>query len=720
MWIWSVAVKAGPPQDILESAHEAFISVDEQGLVVHWNARAAEMFGYAKDEAIGMAIPETLVPAGRRAAYADSLRDFLAGEDAAALVMPVELVARHRDGHELPVRISVGVQHAGGGRLFHALVQDLSELHVLLAELEAALRGRGPGFAEILDVLGAAITIRDPADHIIYANRAALDHMGFSSLAEMQTRPPRSIMGDYIVEREDGSALTMDDIPSVRLLRGEQPEPLLMRTVHRGTGALSWNLLKASPLVGDAGEIVATATIIENVTAVKTSELRSRFLAEASHLLGSSVDYAQTLRNVAWAAVPQIADWCAVDLIDPDGRRDQVVAAHRDPDKLALAERLRRYEPDRLDPEQGIGLVIRTGASQLYPEITDEMLVPGAVDEEHLQLLRAVGLRSALSVPLRTAGRVFGAMTLVNSESGRRFGEDDVQFAEQLADRAAVAVENARLYQARSRTAATLQRSLLPDSVPQIAGWEVATLYRAAGADPELEVGGDFYDFIETPDGWMAIIGDVTGKGVEAATLTSLLRHGARFIGQADGRPAAILQRLDLALKQRSTMSLCTTLCMAMTADRVVFSSAGHPMPLLVGADGSVREAGEPGRLLGLARSHEWRDQTLEIQAGETIVLYTDGVTDTRGEQERFGEARLRELLRDAAPGSPAQLLASLDRALASFQIGPQADDTAVIAMAPAPASAEERQRVGDARQLKDPVHGVRAPHELEAVGILP
>jgi len=643
-------VRPGPPEDIFESAHDAFVSMDEQGLIVHWNARAEEMFGFSKEEAIGSAVVDALVPASRRDAFTEALRRFLEAGDAAALRVPPSLVACRCDGGELPVRVSVGARREGGRWLLHALARDLTEHTVLLAALEDALRGNGPGFAEIFDVLGEAVTIRDRADHIVYANRAALDHMGFATLAELQLRPPGSIMDDYIVDREDGSALTMSDIPSVRLLRCEEPEPLLMRTVNRHTGALRWNLLKASPLHDDDGAIVATATIIENVTAVKTSELHNRFLAEASRILGSSMDYGQTLRNVAWAVVPQIADWCAVDLVGPGGEREHVVAAHRDPQKLALAERLRAYEPPRPDPAQGVGMVLRTGESQLHRQITDEMLEPTAQDDEHLALLREVGLRSAMLVPLRTATRTFGAMTLVQAESGRRFDADDLRFAEQIADRAAVAVENARLYGARSRTAATLQRSLLPDSVPQIQGWEVAALYRAAGADPELEVGGDFYDFIETPEGWLAIIGDVTGKGAEAAALTSLLRHGARFVGQTEARPSAILRRLDLALKQRSVLSLCTTLCVGLTPAGVVFSSAGHPMPLVAAPGGTIRELGEPGRLLGLADPYEWRDQAIAIEADETIVLYTDGVTDARGAYERFGETRLRELVAGAGP----------------------------------------------------------------------
>lgn len=562
----------------------------------------------------------------------------------------------------------------------------ISERAGLLAQLETALRGRGPGFAEIVDVLGEAVTIRDRAHHIIYANRAALEHMGFGSLAALQAKAPGAIMDDYRVTGGDGRELTMDDVPSVRLLRGETPEPLLMRTVHRGTGALHWNLLKASALHDADGAIVATATIIEDVTGVKTSELRSQFLCEASQVLGSSLDYEQTLRNVAWAAVPHIADWCAVDLVDLYGRRELAVAAHRDPDKLALAERLRRFEPAQLDPGEGLGKVVRTGTPELYGQITDELLVRAAVDDEHLGLLRAVGMRSLLMVPLRTPSGTLGAMTLVSAESGRRFDADDVRFAEQLADRAAVAVENARLYQARTRTAATLQRSLLPETVPRIPGWEIAALYRPAGADPELLVGGDFYDFIETPDGWLVIIGDVTGKGVEAASLTSLLRHGALFISQTDARPARILQRLNMALRRRPTLSLCTALCVKLTPEHVVLSSAGHPMPLLVDADGAVREEGEPERLLGFEEPCTWHERTIALGPAETMVLYTDGVTDTRGETERFGGERLRALLAGAHGCSPEQLVMRLDGALAGFQVGAPADDTAVIALRREPA----------------------------------
>src|SRR5437763_713023 len=192
----------------------------------------------------------------------------------------------------------------------------------------------------------------------------------------------------------------MDDLPSLRLLRGEGAEPLMLRSVHRDTGAEEWVLLKATAVRDGAGDVEAAVTIIENVTAAKRSSLRMEFLARASRVLASSLDYQQTLRNVAGLAVPQIADWCAVDLFDESGQREPVAVAHVDPAKLEMAERLRAFEPEELDPDQGLGLVRRSGESMLYTEIPDELLVQAAVDDEHLGLLRAVGMRSVLIVPM--------------------------------------------------------------------------------------------------------------------------------------------------------------------------------------------------------------------------------------------------------------------------------------------------------------------------------
>ncbi len=537
-------------------------------------------------------------------------------------------------------------------------------------------------FAQILDVLADAVTIRDRADRIVYANRAALQDMGFASLADLQRRPPREIMADYLVLDELGRELSMADVPSVRIMRGEPADPLLMRTVHRASGALSWKLLKATPLRDDDGVLVATVTIIEDVTESKCAELRSRFLAEAGEMLASSLDYGQTLQNVAWSVVPQLADWCAVDLVDEAGLREHVVVAHSDPERLELAERLREYEQLEFDRRRGAGSVLQSGRPAMYNEISDAMLERAARDDEHLALLRAISMRSVLIVALRTPSRTLGVMTLVMSESERTFTWADLEFAEQLAGRAAMAVENALLYRARAQIAATLQRSLLPEVVPEIPGWDVATLYRPAGAEREIEVGGDFYDFVELEDGWLVIIGDVTGKGLQAATLTTLARHCTRFMCRIDPRPSAVLRAIDEALVAYGKLSLCSALCLRLRDDEIVVSSGGHPLPLVVGPDGEPREAGRPGMLLGIPECSGWHDEPLTLAAGETLLAYTDGATDTRGADGRFGEPRLRELLRLRAGAPPGVVLAALDAELSAYRIGPQADDTAAVAIA--------------------------------------
>lgn len=166
-----------------------------------------------------------------------------------------------------------------------------------------------------------------------------------------------------------------------------------------------------------------------------------------------------------------------MDLRDADGDRRPVAVAHVDPARVRLAEQLRRYEPAQLNPERGLGRVLATGESLLYPEIDDELLARDAVDEAHLKLLRSVGMRSALIVPMRLGRHVLGAMTLVSAESGRVLDGADLDLAEQIAARASTAVENARLFSQRSRIAHTLQQSLLPERLPEIPGYELASLY---------------------------------------------------------------------------------------------------------------------------------------------------------------------------------------------------------------------------------------------------
>lgn len=556
-------------------------------------------------------------------------------------------------------------------------------------ETERAIRDER--LSVILDALAEAVTVRAPNDHLVYANPAALQRMGVSSMQELREADPRSLMGSWETTDEHGHEVAMEDLPSVKLLRGEQPEPLLLRAVHRESGEEQWSLLKATAVRDGAGTIEAAVTIIEDVTQRRRATLQMEFLARVGDVLASSMDYQQTLRNVAGLVVPQVADWCAVDLFTEEGGREPVAIAHADADKLRTAARLRAYEPERLDPDRGLGLVQRTGEAQLYTEIPDELLVAAAVDDEHLRLLREVGMRSALVVPLKTRERTIGALTMVSSDSGRRFDHGDRDFAEQIALRAALAVESARLYSERSAIARTLQSSLMPDAIPQIAGWDVAALYRPAGE--ENRVGGDFYDFWEVDGDWLMMIGDVTGKGVAAAAVTSLVRHTARAASEYDARPAQVLARIDAALRRRPSISLCTALCLRISPDgAATLAVGGHPLPVRIGEQG-IAEVGEHGTLLGALARTRWPETKLELRRGETLVAFTDGVTDTVGTGgERWGATRLSATLAQTHGQPAASIRERLVAELEHFEVGAQVDDTAVVIMRLADATRDDRE----------------------------
>jgi PAS domain S-box-containing protein len=673
-------------EQILDRAPDAVVAMDDRGRVTYWNPRAEEVFGWTREDALGRTVAELIVPERYRAAHIGGIARFLTDGAGPLLKRSLEIEALRADGSEIPVALTVSAVRDSGRWNFHAFVVDLTrrketehQRDLLVEDLRVALEGSERRFEAVVGSFSDPVTIRDRNDRIVYANRAALETLGFESTDELRATPPGDIMADYVVSGDDGRPIAMDDIPSVRILSGRHAEPLVIRTVHRQTGAQRWQLLKAAPLLDADGEIEATITVIENVTEQKRAERQSALLAHVSAELASSLDYEQTLRNVAQLAVPDVVDWCAVDLRDEDGDRRPVAVAHADPERLKLAEELRNYENIQLDPNEGIGLVFRTGRPVLYPQIRDEMLVRSAVDERHLELLRDVGMRSAAVVPMAISNRILGAMTLVNAESGRVLDDFDLKLAEQVADRAAVAIENARLYSERSSIAHTLQQSLLPEQLPQIPGFELASVY--IPAFESTEVGGDFYDVWELDDGWMLMIGDVTGKGIEAAALTSLVRHTMRAASEFESSPAELLARADSILKKQRARSICTALCMRLFEDRALLAAGGHPLPLHVSSRGVAR-VGEHGPLLGGFTDVSWEDTTVELEPDSILVAYTDGVTDAIGaDGSRYGLQRLCDTLAQFWGRSATAVIEGLTVALGEFQIGAHADDTAALVL---------------------------------------
>jgi PAS domain S-box-containing protein len=409
---------------------------------------------------------------------------------------------------------------------------------------------------------------------------------------------------------------------------------------------------------------------------------RMRFLAEASRVLSSSLDYEVTLAELARLAVPEVGDLCMVHLIDGSDLR-LVVAAHRRPDRGELLASV-ASGPVRDREPRLLGRAAALGESVVLSSVPDELLQRVAEDEHQLEILRALELRSGVVVPLQVQDRILGVLSLAaDSSSTRTFGADDLPFVEDLAGRAAVAVENSRTHRARSEVAQTLQRSLLPPNLPHIDGLELAQRYHSMG---DVEVGGDFFDVFPAGDGrWGVVMGDVCGKGVAAASLTALARYTVRA-GAIEGEPAGVLRLLNRAILDSDVGERFCTIAHALVEAtdaevRVVLACGGHPLPLLLTADGEVRAVGTPGTAIGLFEDIELTEVELTLHAGDALVLYTDGFTEARSPAGGFDPELLGRTLATATGRSAEGIAEVLDREVLAFEQGEQRDDMALLVL---------------------------------------
>jgi len=423
---------------------------------------------------------------------------------------------------------------------------------------------------------------------------------------------------------------------------------------------------------------------------LKQAEEAERFLGEAGKVLAGSLGYEETLRRVAGLAVPEVADWCAVDLHDGrDGLR-RVALEHVDRELVAFALDLeRRYPPD---PEgtEGVAEVIRSGVSRLFEHIDDAMLQAGAVDEEHFEALRRLGLASAMIVPMAARGRTLGAITFVAGPTRRRFRIEDLVLGEELGRTAGQALDNARLYRERSEIAHTLQQSLLPPRLPEVPGVEVAARYRPAGEG--IDVGGDFYDLFAVDGGWGLLIGDVCGKGPEAAALTALTRYTVRAAAPGNPHPRDVLATLNAAiLQQRADGRFCTAIFARLEVSprrRLRLSNGGHPPALCMRANGEIETLPARGDLLGIYPDPRLVDHEVELEPGDTLVLYTDGVTEAQAPDRILQSGHLAQVLAEHRGAPPARLV-ELIEAAAVGQGEPRDDIALMVLRIRAPASAD-------------------------------
>jgi len=512
----------------------------------------------------------------------------------------------------------------------------------------------------IIKSLSEAVTVQDSSGELVYANQAAADIMGAATPEELTATPVAQIAARFWQFGEDGKPFPPDAYPGRRALQGERPEPVVLRQVDRETHEERWVRLSAAPIQTDGSSEPLAVTVTEDVTDVVQITRRQRLLASATKLLASSLDVEATIEKAAWALVPDFGDWCAVHIPDAHGRLQRMAVADldvRDPERFeALARELLARTP--------------AGESAL-DDVTLDDGEPGEV-------------ASVAVVPLVFPGdQTRGAMTMV--KTGQRLSLADLALMEEIGRRAGVAIVNARVHEARSHIAATLQRSLLPPRLPDVPGLTIAARFRAAGISSE--VGGDFYDLFPAADGWMVVIGDVTGKGPVAATITSLARYTLRTAALYERSPERVLVRLnDVLLADDERRRLCTAICAHLAPAeggvRICLVCAGHPPPYVLRPGTGAAVAGHSGTLLGAFEDVEWHADELVLRHGETMVLYTDGVTDATGPGgERFGQERVGALLDDCTGLAPEDIARRIDAELRAFEEGPQRDDVAVLVL---------------------------------------
>jgi sigma-B regulation protein RsbU (phosphoserine phosphatase) len=389
------------------------------------------------------------------------------------------------------------------------------------------------------------------------------------------------------------------------------------------------------------------------------------FLAEATEMLAGSLNVRLTLTLVTQVVVPRLADWCAAYAVDDRGSPERVTAHHRSEARTPLVGSV--LDADK-DLRRAIGQAAVGGGPQRLPTTVS-----------------VGGQRTHVVVfPLQSRLRVLGVIAF-----GRAAPLDAIEFvaASELVRRAGLAVDNARLYEEQASVATALQASLLPTGLPNLPHLELAATYHTAS--PGLSVGGDFYDAFPLEDGsCIAVIGDVCGKGAEAASVAGMTRDLIRLLMQDGLDMAAALRRVNRALIERpSTQRFCTVAVVRLVPGqdtvRVGICLAGHPEPVVLRADGRTDLVGTPGDLVGVLPVDlvEFPEALVELAPGDVLVLYTDGITERRDGEAMFGQVGLRRTLERLAGSDAQSVVRQLEHAARTFTQNPLRDDLAVLAV---------------------------------------
>ncbi len=323
---------------------------------------------------------------------------------------------------------------------------------------EEELRNSRDELAIILNGISEGITLQDKTGNLVFANPAGATLLGYDSVEDLLQSSSSQVMGNFEVFDQNGKELPVNALPGRRVLNGESRSSARIHFRVKNTGEERWSISEATPVKDSNGNVIQAVNIFRDITDMVRNEHQKTLLVEAGELLASSLDYETTLKNFTQLVVEKLADWCAVHIVTEENEAYRLSVAHRDPSKVAMALEFERWFPPDPKAESSVTRVLRTGKAEFFPEISEEIIESAAKNEEHLEMLQGLQMHSAMVLPLSVQKRILGTITIVWAESGRRYTQYELYLAQELTNRAALAIENARLYQESQTLNAELEQ----------------------------------------------------------------------------------------------------------------------------------------------------------------------------------------------------------------------------------------------------------------------
>jgi len=523
----------------------------------------------------------------------------------------------------------------------------------------------------ISEAIPAFVWLDAPDGSAVYANKRWLDYTG---LSEDQNRGRGR---QAVVHPDDAARLQAERERTLR-----SGEPFEDECRYRGKdGKYRWYLFRSIPVRDENGAITGWLGTATDIDKQKRAEAQQAFFALASDVLASTLDVGTTLERIARLAVSSLGTWCQIDVPDARGQLHPSVVAHQDPQKEELLAQLCGREVYNNDADIGPPAVYRSLKPQLLQQVDERTVAYVVPDEQHRSVYRRVGYSAGVIVPLYSRDRILGVLGIASDDSSRLYTEVDVATALELGRRGAAALENAQSFAREHRVSTTLQRALLPVSLPSNKDVRFASAYAAAAARQGEAVGGDWYDAFALEGRRYALsMGDVAGHGVEAAVTMGVARQAIRAAALDAHGPKEVLAHANRVVMLEHAHPMITALFGVYNAhtQELIYSLAGHPPPIVVHESGSLDMLNGMGPPLGEAFDEVLLDyRRVKLEPGAGAVFFTDGLVEY-GRDVIAAERRLHDVLSDRAflnEPNPAQAI--IDAVLDA----PQRDDIAVLVM---------------------------------------